>query len=192
MINKLLYRITANMPCRLIDSHIECYYVGRLFGVTFYLHRFVSSDSELHIHNHPWTHGGAVVLSGSYTEERAIDICPTAGVSGCLTEKRRVRWFNRVDGNTFHRIHDAVPGTWTLFAHGERPANKGWGFLEHEYFVGYHDVTVFKPFQSARTEWWKTAPLGRDAGRVVLKTEKIQINRKKAFDDAKAWRQRND
>jgi len=191
MINKLLYRITANLPCD-ISPHLERYYLGCLFGVTFYLYRFIKMFNESRIHNDPWTHGGAVVLSGSYDEERAIDLCPTAGDCGCRTQIRHIRWFNRIDGNAFHRIFYAVPGTWTLFAHGKRPVNKGWGFLEHEYLVGYHDVTVFKPFQSARTKWWLTAPLGRDAGRVVLKTDERLSKWKKAFDDAKAWRQRND
>lgn len=191
MINKLLYRITANLPCT-SNALMERYYVGRLFGVTFYLHRFISNDSEQYIHNHPWARGGAVVLSGSYTEEYAIDLCPNAGDCGCSTEKRRIGLFNWVAGNTFHRIHDAEPGTWVLFAHGKCPVNKGWGFLKREYQVGHHEVTMFKPFQSANTAWWKTAPLGRDAGRALLNTEETLNQWEKAFNDAKAWRQRND
>ncbi len=172
MINKLLYHITAKLPCHLINlksgPYLERYYIGYFLGVTFYLHRFIGKDNERHIHNHPWTHGFAIVLLGSYIEERAVDICPTASDSGCLTEYRRIRWFNRINGNVFHRIHDTAPGTWTLFAHGKRPIDKGWGFLSRKYVVGHHEVTMFKPYSSLNKKWWKTAALGRDAGRIAL------------------------
>ena len=115
MISKLLYKLTANLPCRLIalDSgpYLERYYVGQLFGVTFYLHRFVSGDSERHLHNHPWRWGRALVLSGGYTEECVTDLCPAAGDSGCLIEERRIRWWNKVNGNHFHRITAPKPTT---------------------------------------------------------------------------------
>ena len=46
MIHKLLFKLTAGLRCKLIDRegapYLERYYLGRLFGVTFYLHRFVS------------------------------------------------------------------------------------------------------------------------------------------------------
>lgn len=142
-VNRLLYWLTARLPCRLIslDSgpYLERYYLGEWFGVTCYLHRFVSGDSERHMHNHPWAHGRALVLSGSYVEEVAVDLYG----GGCLTERHTVRWWNVVNGNTFHRIHEAKPGTWTLFMHGERQRIKlgmtsrlkGWGFIEDGQFM---------------------------------------------------------
>lgn len=178
--NKILFKLSAGLPCRLIalDSgpYLERYYLGQLWGATFYLHRFVSSDSERHLHNHPWAWGRALVLSGGYTEEYVTDLCPEAGESGCVTETTRVRWWNRVNGSHFHRISDAAPGTWTLFVHGERArvrkgacsVLKGWGFLDSVYALGFHGVTMFRPFNSNATEWWKNAPKGRDAGREAL------------------------
>lgn len=184
MINKLLYKLTAGLPCRLIprdedEPYLERYYLGQLFGVTFYLHRFVSSDEEPHLHNHPWNWGRALVLSGSYNEEVVTDLCPhatPAGGSGCLTETRRVRWWNSVNGNHFHRIANAQPGTWTLFFHGARTRVrmgqcsklKGWGFLENFYGVGIHNVTIFRPFPVTSGEWWLKAPKGRDSAREPL------------------------
>lgn len=174
MIKKLLYRLTANLPCRLIEldsgPYLERYYVGQLFGVTFYLHRFVSPDSERHLHNHPWDWGRSLVLSGSYVEERAVDLCPHASASGCITQRRRIRWWNKVNGNDFHQIHDADPNTWTLFFHGKRTRikcgmasiAKGWGFLE----TVDRETTIFRPFRSANSEWWLFAPLGSEAGRL--------------------------
>lgn len=185
----LLYRLTGHLPCRLIkldgDPYLERYYVGQLFGVTFYLHRFVSSDSERHVHNHPWGWGRALVLAGGYLEERVQDLCPAAGPSGCVTETKPVRWWNRVDGNDFHRIVEAEPETWTLFMHGERlrvgpilkgsvtlRQLKGWGFLERVQALD-DTVTVFRSYPGAQLSaprWWQTAPNGSHVGRQLLTT----------------------
>jgi len=178
ILSKLLYKITGNLPCKLIKldtgPYLERYYLGQLFGVTFYLHRFVSGDSEQSLHNHPWGWGRSVILLGSYLEERAIDLCPHAGISGCITERKRVRWWNVINANTFHQIHDAEPNTWALLFHGKRvlvnygmaSTPKGWGFLERTTLFGTHQGTLFKPFHSSNRKWWLEAPKGRDAGRV--------------------------
>lgn len=174
MINKLLFKLSARLPCRQIrvdgKPYLERYYLGQLFGATFYLHRFLSSDQERHTHNHPWGWGRALVLCGGYDEEVATDLT-TSAAGGYLAETRRVRWWNRVDGSHFHRIANAKPGTWTLFAHGPRvmidrghvTQPKGWGFLSRS-----GNAVVYLPFPSAASDWWLTAPKGRDAGRVPL------------------------
>ena len=187
MINRLLYRLTANMPARLIKldgrPYLERYYVGRLFGVTFYLHRFVSIDSERHLHNHPWGWGRALVLCGGYDEEVVTDLAPSAGPSGCAVTTRRVRFWNRVNGNHFHRIANAAPGTWTLFFHGRRVelpfesgpgyVSKGWGFLERRKCPAWRNTTgfetVYTPFTASPSgPLWLDAPKGRDVGREAL------------------------
>ena len=171
MLNRLLYRLTANLPCRLIPlpsgPYLERYYVGQVFGWTLYLHRFVRADSERHLHNHPWWHGFAVVLTGWYVESRAVDFMHRLQPFQMITEEHTVRWYNRVDGNTLHRITDVKPGTWTLFCHGQRArvrmgsasVPKGWGFIERG---------EFKPATPSQSDWWLTAPKGRDAGRESL------------------------
>jgi hypothetical protein len=192
VLNRFLFRITSKLPCRLIqlDSgpYLERYYVGTLLGVTFYLHRFVSSDSERHIHNHPWKYGGSLILTGSYLEERLVDICPAVGGSGCMTRKVRRRFINIVNGNTFHRICDTKPGTWSLFFHGKRQTvgawppeprglplkPKGWGFLEQRQapspFTGKLITgTLFVPYPpTTDPKWWETAKTGETIGRVPL------------------------
>lgn len=174
MINRLLFKLSAGLRCRLITindkPYLERYYMGELFGVTFYLHRFVSADRERHLHNHPWGWARALVLSGGYDEESVHDLT-IATPTGCLIQTRRVNWWNRVNGNHFHRIANAAPGTWTLFFHGPRVQigegmatyAKGWGFLERD-----TDTVRFRPFLSANSNWKDTAPFGRDAGRVPL------------------------
>lgn len=152
--NRLLYALTARLPCRLINlpsgPYLERYYVAR--GV--YLHRFVSGDSERQLHNHPWS-PLSVVLAGGYTEDVVTDL----SADGPLFVSCRVRWWNRIPANKFHRITGPRPGTWTLFIHGERIPGKGWGFLRGREFV---------PHPSASDGWHLTAPLGRDAGRQPL------------------------
>lgn len=175
-LNKLLYKLTGGLPCRVIClgdvPYLERYYVGKVFGVTIYLHRFVSSDSERHVHNHPWRRGLSLILAGSYVEERATDMSNISR-SGCLTTMTRRRWFNRVDGNTFHRIHRAEPGTWSLFMHGPRQQingdlyglgpkiDKGWGFFDNGQFT---------PHTSSPPDWHLTAHHGRHVpGRAPLR-----------------------
>jgi len=187
MINKLLFWYTRGLPCRLIKlesgPYLERYLVGVLFGVMFYLHRFVSSDSERHVHNHPWKHGGSLILTGGYIEEYVTDICPHAGDSGCITEFKKRQLFNSVNGSKFHRIHNAKHHTWTLFFHGKRQrvkkhhdgtyyrVLKSWGFLEQ---AGTDDDgpthTVFTPYKSrsGNPDDWSGVPPGRDAGRQPL------------------------
>ncbi len=174
LVNKLLFKLTANRPVRLIEldagPYLERYYLGQIGPSTFYLHRFVSADRERHLHNHPWTWGRALVLSGGYSEE-VVDDITAAAPTGCVLRTRWIAWFNRVDGNHFHRIAAAKPGTWTLFVHGPRavvPGGmasklKGWGFLEP--LAGQ---VVFRPFASGKSQWWLDAPLGRDSDREPL------------------------
>lgn len=187
MINKLLFAITARLPARLINvngaPYLERYYVGQMCGATIYLHRFVSADRERHLHNHPWVWGRALVLSGSYGEEVVTDLT-TQVADGCTMLRRRVRWWNRIDGNHFHRIADAAPGTWTLMVHGPRKVRRfgmtsrllGWGFLETGSTPDGERVTYYREHKRTLDEalqWWLTAPLGRDVGRVPLGEERF-------------------
>ncbi len=177
---KLLLWLTENRPIRFIDKgqqpYLQRYYLGALGGTRFYLHRFMQNDINEEVHNHPWSWGFSLVLWGSYLEDRLVDICPHANLSGCITKRRRVRWFNWIPPNRFHRIVEAKSGTWTLMVHG-KPAmvapnvSKGWGFLKQKisWLVessplcdGKH--TVFIPMQS-KAGWWETAPLARDVER---------------------------
>lgn len=164
-INSLLYRLTANMPVKVIKlndkPYLARYYVGKLWGVTFYLHQYLSADSERHLHNHPWTTSRAFVLTGDYTEEVVSDLCPHSGNAGCITYFRNIKWYNRIDGSRFHRIVWVKSGTWTLFTHGGRAVVnsfkmasrlKGWGFLNSD-----GRTTTFTPHLSMAVKGaWKT------------------------------------
>lgn len=181
-----LWWLSGLLPCRFINDgdtrYLERYYVGRLFGLTFYLHRFVASDPDRGKHSHPWKTAWSIILSGWYFEERMIGV-------------HAVRWFNRLTYESFHRVilpmdlrpdqgddnYDRVtsilrqPGgkppkeCWTLFFHtAGRPNN--WGFLRQL----ADGSGTFQPFEygkdndSKKTptdEWWKTSLPGRKRNR---------------------------
>ncbi len=105
-----------------------------------YLHHFRAPDADGH-HNHPFAWSLSIVLRGSYTEEvlhRPLASCPNMPAT---LESRRVRWFNFIRADKYHRITELHPGRgaapdagcWTLFLAGplRRRDNgdpTGWGF----------------------------------------------------------------
>jgi hypothetical protein len=86
-----------------------------------YLHRFHAPDGP-DLHNHPSAWSFSIVLWGSYTEDT-------------LAGRRRVRWFNWVPAQKYHRIVSLYPGpgarsVWTIFICGPL-TGRGWGFLRN-------------------------------------------------------------
>lgn len=170
MMRRFLYWLSGKLPCRLIKSgdapYLERYYVGKWFGVTVYLHRFVGADGDRHVHDHPWHHSAAWVLAGGYVEERLQHFDLRAGGWVCrLRDIKRGR-VNIIRGATFHRIVRVEPETWTLFMHGSR--GKGWGFLEHTNTADNIGVLYHQPYNTAAfKDWHRSAPAGVDVGREV-------------------------
>ena len=163
MIRALLFWLSGFLPCRLINDgarpYLERYYIGQAFGWTFYLHRFVDSDPARGLHDHPWSHALSFVLSGSYLEETRSGV-------------RHVRWFNRLTGDSFHRVvlADGDKHVWTFFCHGAY--TKPWGFLKPVEISHADSVLMWVPFTDARKEsgrarWWQRAPKGKNEPRRV-------------------------
>ncbi|NMV37208.1 hypothetical protein [Ralstonia insidiosa] len=150
----ILMWITSFLPARIISDnghpYLERYYVGTLFGVRFYLHRFVGSDPDRGVHDHPWAWARSIVLAGWYLEERRTGL-------------RTVRWFNSLEGDTFHRIikPEGMSDVWTLFYHKAGDV-KPWGFMRRM----SEGVAVWTEFlyggKGKETAWWLTAKKGRD------------------------------
>lgn len=151
--SKLLFALSGRLPCRIISDkgvpYLERYFVAQLLGVTIYLHRFVGSDPDRGLHDHPWSWARSLVLSGEYDEETRSGI-------------RTVRWWNKLTGDTFHRVI-LPPGrteAWTLFMHGRYV--KTWGFWHCVNGIG----ATWQPFRNhghdGLARWWKHAPVGRD------------------------------
>lgn len=170
IIARLLYRLTANRPCRLIDidgrPYLERYYLGQLLGITFYLHRFVRDDDERHLHNHPWNHALSLVLCGRYTEIKAEPSTSAHirlnAANLILLTTSVVRWCNYIGRDDFHQISGVKPETWTLFMH--TPRTQRWGFLRRtsQHIPLYEFQAHHAPVPP---RWWKTAPHGRNAHR---------------------------
>lgn len=162
MMAKFLYWFTGYLPCRFINDgehdYLERYYLFTIFGWRFYIHQFVGSDPDRGLHDHPFAKAYSLILSGWYFEETR---------SGT----RRVRWFNSLTSDTFHRVILPIDWSkgdapekpcWTLFFHKAGDV-KPWGFWrpvegDHEAFV---NAAYFQPYTYAREgsqkDWWLTA-----------------------------------
>lgn len=99
-----------------------------------YLHQFHAPDGPGH-HNHPSAWSFSVVLWGSYTEEIMTGTSHNTVVGhgiGPVVARRRVRWFNWISADRYHRIAELHPGpgtrnVWTVFVCGPL-TGRGWGF----------------------------------------------------------------
>lgn len=153
--NRLLYWLAGLLPCRIISDdgqpYLERYYLATLFGVRFYLHRFVGDDPARGLHDHPWPWAFSLILRGHYLEETR------AGT-------RLVRWWNWLTGDSFHRVRLIDGPVWTLFAHRAAYV-KPWGFLQPH---TDERRLLWRPFnhheggdgRAKPGDWWKTCPTG--------------------------------
>jgi hypothetical protein len=146
MIRRLLYRWAGRRRLRVISDagipYLERYYLGTWAGVRCYLHRFVGSDPDRGLHDHPWPWAGSIVLAGYYREQ--LD-----------HRTRTVRRFNWLWGSSFHRVllPDSLTEVWTLFFHRAQNT-KPWGFRAHG------GGLVRTASGDNRRDWWLDAPLG--------------------------------
>jgi len=116
--------------------YLERYYIfhsdrfKKIPGI--YLHKFLSSDEDEELHNHPWGSSVSFILTGGYIEERRND-------------KRRVvikdvlpGSINYINHDDFHRVDLIKNYAWTLFMSGNR--EQDWGFWNR-------DTDVYTPWQ---------------------------------------------
>jgi len=126
MFESLLEKITDYLPARKINGfkgepYLERCFLFRLLGITAYIHRFVASDPDRNLHDHPWGWGFSIILQGQYQERYLKEHQEVT---------RIIKWFNWIPGYRYHRVEvtDKSKPVWTLFIHG--PRVKGWGFME--------------------------------------------------------------
>lgn len=108
------------------ERYLTKYHLGKLFGIAFNLHQFHKPDHGRDVHSHPWAWARSFILKGSYTERVTIGVDTE---SGLVYNDRRVRWYNKLNGMSTHKILQLHNGpVWTLFVMG--PRIQRWGFLE--------------------------------------------------------------
>jgi hypothetical protein len=93
-----------------------------------YLHKFMRSDDERALHDHPWTNA-SILLKGSYIEHLKtgpVVRCPGAIYFRRAHKAHRVQLFPYVDVGT-HIVSNTEMPVWTLFLTG--PKVREWGFL---------------------------------------------------------------
>jgi hypothetical protein len=154
MIERLLRALSDRLPCRFIDGeggepYLERYYLFGVFGWHAYLHRFVDSDPDRGLHDHPWDRALSLVLVAGYDEIRG-------GAAGCAPPRFVRPWrLNWLRGRDFHRVvlRGGRPA-WTLFLHG--PRVKGWGFLQN----GIYRPMARDESEFRHRDWWRWAPRG--------------------------------
>lgn len=169
MMRRFLYWLTDKLPAREIrgdkgEPYLERYYLGCLFGITFYVHRFVASDPDRGLHDHPWPRSVSLILCGHYYETRRSGV----GAPVRVTFKRAPS-INVIRGTDFHRVILPPPSreVWTIFAHGKR--TKKWGFLqpiEHDCTGRPYMVWLQYMYDdgddAAAGIWWTRCPNGRE------------------------------
>lgn len=130
----LLYFSTGFLRCRIIaledQPYLERYYLCTYNGRRYYIHRFLASDPERGLHDHPWAYSKSLILAGSYIEIRLTDKDITHSIK---TATRLLNPFstNIIAGDDFHRVVLPEGGkeVWSLFSHTVE-ADKDWGFLD--------------------------------------------------------------
>jgi len=157
VIEPLLFRLTARLPCRFIDGeggepYLERYYLFGAFGWHAYIHRFVDSDPDRGLHDHPWGRAVSLVLAGGYDELR-----PSGGdLRQPVARHLRPGRLNWLRGQDYHRVVlRAGRPAWTLFLHG--PRVKGWGFVQG----GTYRPMAQDAGDLRHRDWWKSAPKGQ-------------------------------
>lgn len=97
-----------------------------------YLHRFVSSDDDEELHNHPWE-ATSLILAGGYIEERRLHVEPY--LRGAYVKyprgKTTMQEFrpgmrNYIFSDTFHKVTLVEEDCWTVLVCGKKVGT--WGF----------------------------------------------------------------
>jgi hypothetical protein len=103
------------------DTYLQRWYLipkNRLLNI--YIHRFIRSDDDRALHDHPWA-CMSILLRGRYVEHTVA-----AGGIHVRTERCAGDWKLRLLGGRAHRLELTHGECWTLFITG--PKYREWGF----------------------------------------------------------------
>ncbi len=127
---------------------------NKLFNV--YLHKFMRSDDDRALHDHPWMFNVSILLTGSYTEQKPAHPkeWPHNLERQSLRRKRfipYIRWGKaphrvELDGFLLKAEYRAEIPVWTIFITG--PRVRDWGFYCRKGWVWWRDYTSNTPGRS--------------------------------------------
>jgi hypothetical protein len=136
---RLIDRMTRRPPDVVIGGRDNPYMLrwhviprNPLFNV--YLHRFLRSDDDRALHDHPWA-SCSIILRGRYAEH-TIE-------AGGVHKRRMLETGNvrvRLSGRFAHRVELTHGRCWTLFITG--PRYRSWGFHCPQGWVHWREFTA--------------------------------------------------
>lgn len=136
IVEKICEKLASKLDKRVIHRsdgkpYLERYYILRSTKYKYipgiYLHKFLSSDEDPELHNHPWGSSMSIILTGGYKEERRYEEVHNNEVNRyVVTEYVTPGSLNFIKKNDFHRIDLLKEYAWTIFFSGNR--EQDWGF----------------------------------------------------------------
>lgn len=173
MLNKMFFWLSGFLRCKIINGedgqpYLERYMLLRYKEHVVFLHRFLDSDSDRGIHDHPWDQSFSFILAGGYNEKRLVVNSKTNKEEVIIRDIRPMS-VNNIKGNDFHQIllKPRVPA-WTIFYHAKR--TKTWGFQCYNLFNNTNEINklsyeVYDDKTNPKDHWEKYSALGRDSKR---------------------------
>lgn len=133
MWNNILYFFAGFLRAKAIkgphgEPYLERHMLCRVGRHAVFLHRFLASDPDRGLHDHPWRRSISFILCGGYIEKRLVS---KEGRVWMALRDVAPGSFNVIRGDDFHQVV-LRPGkpAWTIFYHGQRV--KTWGFAVSE------------------------------------------------------------
>jgi hypothetical protein len=122
---RIIARVTRRDPDFVIGDRdvpylLRWWIIPRNKVFNIYLHRFMRSDDDRALHDHPWANL-SILLRGRYAEHTI-----NAGGVNVRTERRAGEWKLRPFGSMAHRLELIDGECWTIFITG--PRYREWGF----------------------------------------------------------------
>ena len=133
MWNRILYFCAGFLKAKAIkgpdgEPYLERHLLLRWGGHAVFLHRFLASDPDRGLHDHPWRKSVSFIVCGGYIEKRLMS---RAGQIWMVFKRLSAGSVNVIGGDDFHQVvlEEGQPA-WTIFYHG--PRVKSWGFAASE------------------------------------------------------------
>jgi hypothetical protein len=85
---------------------------GRDTGPAIFLHHFVASDPDDHVHSHPWGWSASLILAGGYREHRCV------ADGSAIVREYKPGDINVLEANDRHRVDLLEADCWSVFLAG--------------------------------------------------------------------------